>query len=220
MSRPAKLDYETKQAIVNDYYLIECEYNPEKLEARGIYTALAKFANRKGYPEVRSYDFFRDEQVQTYIHSLCVAQQTKTETITTAFTNFNIEKFFRQDISQAEKRRMLSEYEVYVQKQLSIAENNKSLFSRIQSENNTMKEQLDKAEQERTLVAKLNKELAERNKSLERYIRDNLLPEEAEKILNKPKDPDTIVGFDIAAIEPSVSEKYKGDLAGRLSILK
>lgn len=219
MSRPAKLDYETKQAIVNDYYLIECEYNPEKLEARGIYTALAEFANRKGYPAVRSYDFSRDEQVQTYIQSLCIAQQTKTETITTVFTNFDIEKFFRQDISQTEKRRMLSEYEVYVQKQLSIAENNKSLFSRIQSENNTMKEQLDKAEQERMLVAKLNKELAERNKSLERYIRD-VLPEEAEKILNKPKDPDTIVAFDIAAIEPSVSEKYKGDLAGRLSILK
>ncbi len=222
MARPNKLMYEEKQAIVNDFYLLECEGQPERLDGRGVFTALAAFANRKGYPNAKFYDFSRDEKLCHYIESLCASQKQEQQTNTTAYQSFDIDFFFRHDILHETKRKRLNEYDAYVRKQLSTAENRKALFVSIQKENNALKEESNKVLLENQQLSERNKLLIEQNARYEKYIRENVIPDKAEEIFNKAKNPADIANLSISDSKSpkNASKYYRESLTSHLSLLK
>ena len=170
MARPSKMTYSEKQTIVNNYFLLECESNPEKLKSRGLYSELSSFSTNNGFSNVKAYDFSRDKKLLAYIDTLYESQISEVQKITTAFKSFDIDYYLRKDISDAEKRSALLDLESYY-------------------------------------------------KNCEEYIRNNVLPEKAEEILNQKKDPKQIVES-LSSEKSTTKTDYRAKLHSNLVVLK
>lgn len=219
MARPSKMAYSEKQTIVNNYYILECESNPDKLKSRGVFSELASFAANNGYPNVRAYDFSRDEKLLAYIDTLYTSQTEKNQNITTAFKSFDIDYLFRKDISDAEKRKTLLDLETYYKNQLSTDKKRTEIYAKIQEENNAVKKENGDLKQQNSQLIAENKELKENIRDCERYIEANVLPEKAEEILDRKKSLKQIVE-NLTNEKPKTGVDYRATLHSNLVVLK
>lgn len=222
MARPSKISLSEKQTIINNFFLFDCESDPERLKGRGVYTELAAFAVNNGYPNVKPYDFFRDEKAIEYINALYKNQVSEGENLTVVFQNFDIDYFLRKDISDDEKRKAFLELDAYYKGQLSVAKKRTKMYAAMQSEDNAIKEKNTDLKKQVSQLTEKCKVLETTIKDYEDYIRTNVTPKQAEEIINHKKDSKKIIE-NLSAQKPSTENdkpNYQEKLHRNLLVLK